>query len=642
LKDVFVELNETVDKIEVHMRYDEADLDAVRSIPGRRFDWDRKVNTVPMDLKAARRLREIFGDRMKLGPAVKLWAKDQVRQEKQLAELLNATDATLEHVPKMIADIIAGRPIVHPTIPAGHVLRRKRKPRPYQRADIKMMSLWSSINANDVGTGKTLEAIGAIYESGTHPRPILVVAPKRSLVNVWQTEFERLTDYQVFTSESPAERGRLVEQFLKRSPTRRVLGLIADDLRVYKYYNIKGDSPPPDKDELHAGRDYQGNWYKFRNGTQAALFNINWGAFIIDEFHTMGLPNRKSLFHIAAQLIKADYRWPMSGTPIGGKPRRFWPLLNFIDAKAYSSEWRWIDEWLVVEEDRVYKKGGAGAMITVKKVGGIKPGLEEKFYNEHRTHMVRRTKKDALPGIPDAIEIIVPTPMTGRQLREYQTFEDEHEIVLEGEKRMSGGIVLTQYLRLRQMANARLEWDKFYTKPVASKDSCKLEHLLERLDEHGIWKGTSETPYEPGARAYIGVLELSFMEVIASELERKGIDCETLHGGTKNSKLILDRFAGDDERPFVIVMTIQTGGTALNLERANSAHLLDEPWDPDQQHQFFGRGDRGARDTALKCYIYRTPESIQEYVAQVAGDKKITNRNILNYAKEIEELRHAK
>ena len=40
----------------------------------------------------------------------------------------------------------------------------------------------------------------------------------------------------------------------------------------------------------------------------------------------------------------------MSGTPIGGKPRRLWPILNFIDPKQYSSEWDWINEWLETEE----------------------------------------------------------------------------------------------------------------------------------------------------------------------------------------------------------------------------------------------------------------------------------------------------
>jgi len=645
LRSAYIELNETVDRIEVHFRYNPEYVAAVKAIRGRKFHADngQKFWSVPMDLKNARRLREIFGDGMELGPAVRLWAKDQVKIERQKANLHGAKDAELSHTPPIIDDVIAGRPIEHPNIPPGHVLRRKRKPRPYQRADIKMMSLTSAINANDVGTGKTLEAIGAIYEAQINPKPILIVAPKRSLVNVWQTEFERLTDYGCWTSETPRERARYMEDVVelwKHDDLQNVaLALIADDLRVDKYYDIKKGSPP-ERDPLHAGKDYMGNWYRFKSPQQESLFAIDWGAFIIDEFHQTGLPNRRALFHIAAQLVLADYKWPMSGTPIGGKPRRLWPILNFIDRKAYSSEWAWIEEWLEVNEERIYKRGGRGAMQTVKKVGGIKPGLEEQFYDGHKLHMVRRTKKDALPGIPDAIEIIVDTPMSGRQLRDYQTFDEEHEIVLRGNKRMSGSIVLTQYLRLRQMANSRIDWSKFYTKLIATKDSCKLDHLLERLDEHGIKKGTADDPYEPGARAYIGVEEISFMEVISDFLTRNGIDNERLSGGTKDSKPMLDRFAGDDERPFVIVMTIKTGGTALNLERANSAHALDEAWDPDVMHQFFGRGDRGARDTPLKCYTYRTPHSIQEYVAKVAGDKKITNNNILNYAKQIEELRH--
>jgi SNF2 family DNA or RNA helicase len=102
---------------------------------------------------------------------------------------------------------------------------------------------------------------------------------------------------------------------------------------------------------------------------------------------------------------------------------------------------------------------------------------------------------------------------------------------------------------------------------------------------------------------------------------------------------MLTHFADGTDKPFVIAMTIQTGGTALNLEDANSAHALDEAWDPDVMHQFFGRGDRGSRDKPLRCYTYRTPHSIQEYVAKVAGDKKLNNKTVLNYVKEIEALR---
>ena len=259
--------------------------------------------------------------------------------------------------------------------------------------------------------------------------------------------------------------------------------------------------------------------------------------------------------------------------------------------------------------------------------------------------MTRRRKRDALPGLPPIVEIDVDTPMSKGQRRQYTAFEEDHELIIDG-KRLSGSIVLTQYMRLRQMANARVDWDQFYTKPVATNDSGKLEYLFEKLDENGVrpaLRGMDAGP-EPRARAYVGVLEVSFANVVAEEIRRYGVDAEALHGMTKPDqfKKILDRFESEDEAPFVIVMTMQTGGSGLDLQQANSAHALDDPWDPDISYQFFGRGDRGSRETALKCYTYITPNSIQEYVRKVAGDKKLTNDNILDYVPDIEALRKSR
>lgn len=656
INEVYVELDESVTRIEVHFQYDEGLVAKVKKIKGRRFHdegYDKKYWSVPMDMKSARALREQFGDQMKLGPALRTWAKEQVKMERNLRQLNAASDAVLsDRMPKVILDVIAGRPIDHESIPPNHPLRRKRNPRPYQRADIAMMSLTNAGNFNDVGTGKTIEAIGAIYEAGLDNKPVLIVAPRRSLVNVWQVEFDRFSSYQILASESPKERAEMMEEMTTFVADKQRVGiaLIADDLRLQKYFDPKkgylfeglGERLKGKDDPLFACRDYKGNHYRYKDGLQREFFKIEWGAFIIDEFHTTGLPNRTSLFSVSANQVQAERKWPMSGTPIGGKPRRLWPILNFLDSRQYSSEWRWIEDWLEITEDKIYVKGGRGAQRTVKNVGGIAPGKEEDFWNHHRMHMVRRTKKDALPGLPDLVEILVETPMEGRQLKEYTKFDEEHEVVLDG-ARLSGSIVLAQYTRLRQMANSRLYFPKDEygvasdTKPAAHKESNKLDYLLERLDENGIRK----TDYEPGARAYIGVNDKSFLTVVIDFLHSKGLDCARLDGDTKDSKPMLKHFNDGTDRPFLIAMTIKTGGTALNLETANSAHALDENWDPDVMHQFFGRGDRGERTTALKCYTYRTPDSIQEYVAKVAEGKKLNNKTVLNYVEEIERMRNA-
>jgi len=632
--DVYIELNESVTRIEVFFKFDEATVRSIKKFPGRHFDWDTKIWDLPMEIQVARRLREEYGSRLKLGPALRAWARAKVNEERNMRSLHKATDAKLVHTPHIIESIINGKAMHFKDLPKSHALNKVRPARPYQRADIKMMSIASAMNCNDVGTGKTLEVIGAIHEAQIAPDPILVIAPRRSLVNVWKDEFERLTNYQVLTSESPAERTKHINAFNNlKSKNRKVLALIPDDVRLEKYYDVK-KAAPVNEDPLHACRDHRGNWYKFKSRMQQRIFMTAYGALIIDEFHNTGLCNRNSLFFMAMKQIQADRKWPMSATPIGGKPRRLWPVLHFIDPKGYASEWRWIDTWLEVTEDDIYVKGGAKR--TVKTVGNIQEDKEEEFYNHHAQHMVRRTKKDALPGLPDAVEILVNTPMSGAQKAEYRQFDEDHEIVLNG-KRLSGSIVLAQYTRLRQMANARLTWDKFFTKPVASMEGCKYEHLLERLDENGIRKYDPE----PGARAYVGVLDKGLLTSTIAYLNKNGIVCGRLDGDTGDSRPIIDRFnrVTFPDDPYVIVMTIQTGGTALNLQTANSAHALDEAWDPDVMHQFFGRGDRGSRDTALKCYVYRTPNSIQDYVAQVAGDKKITNKNILSYYKDIEALR---
>src|SRR4051794_14938281 len=106
-QDVFVELTESVDRIAVHFKFDEDDVRRVKTIRGRRWDPDNRFWHVPMSLKAARQLREIFGPRMKLGAAMRAWAKEQVKLERNLRSLGNADDATLLHTPKVITDVIA-------------------------------------------------------------------------------------------------------------------------------------------------------------------------------------------------------------------------------------------------------------------------------------------------------------------------------------------------------------------------------------------------------------------------------------------------------------------------------------------------------------------------------------------------------
>lgn len=317
-------------------------------------------------------------------------------------------------------------------------------------------------------------------------------------------------------------------------------------------------------------------------------------------------------------LVEAELKAALSGTPMGGRPRKLWSILNWLEPDEYTSEWRWIGQWLEVDDN------GYG-----KVVGGIQPGREDAFYEAHARHIVRRLKRDALPGLPPKVEVIVKCKMSKEQKKQYLKFEADAEIRID-EERLSAQNVLAEYTRLKQFANAKQELRD--GEPWPTQDSGKLEQLLEKLDEEGIRKDDPE----PFARAIVGSYSSRMVEVTTAYLEKHGIEVGVITGDVKDTKPIIKRFKDmKNETPYVIVMTIQTGGVSLNLEEAGSMHALDESWNPDDEEQYFDRGDRGSRTTPLRCYVYRTKDTIQEYISEVSAGKKITNRNVLDLRRKM-------
>jgi SNF2 family DNA or RNA helicase len=69
---------------------------------------------------------------------------------------------------------------------------------------------------------------------------------------------------------------------------------------------------------------------------------------------------------------------------------------------------------------------------------------------------------------------------------------------------------------------------------------------------------------------------------------------------------------------------------SINLEPANSVHVMDETWVPDEQDQLVERADRGSRETPLQVYWYRTRSTIQEDIYERVQDKALTNKEVLD------------
>lgn len=632
-------------RVEVFFPYSATAVSAIKGVPRATF-VGRDTNprgpfwTVPLEFTTIQSLKTEMGFGLEYGPKLKQWGIQEKRRRRQMRSLALADDAKLEVVPKILPrvdSIINGERIkgLPYWVPKKSPLRRPRDARPYQRADIAMMSKASVLNGNQPGTGKTIEYIGATAEAGLINDPHLILAPVTSHFDTWVRELQVCNVPGVIHyGDTPAERLDALRAAAYRvshgvkGPTWVILGF--DAVRLKKL-NEKEAKEVKRKDVFR--RDHKGNAYVLPGELQQIVFGIEWATVCIDESHKTGLPNPTSLFALGAaklRMVDGGRRFSMSGTPMGGKPIRLWGHLHWLDPKTYSSSWAWAEQWLSIDDN------GFG-----KKIGGIKPGLEDDFYRAHAHHMVRREKKDALPGLPEKVIVDVICEMTPKQKKQYEKFERDAEIRI-GKQRLSATNILAEYTRLKSFANAACtlrEARSGRIEVVPGEDSGKLVAFMEKLDTHGIRR---DDPV-PGARAIAGSESVEMVRMIAGYLRKKGIAAVELHGKVKpdEKKAALARFRSDAKEPIVLCMTIATGGVSLNLEMADSVHALDESWDPDDMEQFEDRADRGSRSTPLVVYYYRTKGTIQEYIQEVASEKAVTNKNVMDIRRKMLKVKES-
>jgi SNF2 family DNA or RNA helicase len=616
----FCELSENGQRIEVWFRYSPEAVAAIKGedggdgVPGRRFvkakDGRGAHWTIPATLTAAQRLREAFGEGLTLGDGVRAWGREQTRLDRNVKAMVLANDAELSNVASDKAEWL----------------------HPYQRADVALMAAKSMGNFNQPGTGKTVECIYALQEAGIKG-PYLVVCPATLFKDPWVDELTaHAPGARVLWGSTPAERRGAINftwMEAKDGKADDIWLVVNPEMVRVQQWDGEGDQPTDALGVVRPilSRDHKGRAYLPKDDASQNLFDVpRWGAVIADEFHKFGLgADRNTQFSRGLQSLrkKADRGFPLSGTPMGGKAVRLFGPLNFIEPDIFTSKWRWAEEWLPIDDN------GFG-----KKIGNdIIPGREDAFWEAHAPYFVRRLRKDALPGLPDKVILDVWVDMTPKQKKAYNQFMRDAEIHLEGGRVVATNL-LSEYQRGKQFANALCEVVGGEVHPTM--ESGKLPVLLDRLDTHGVRKDDPE----PNSRAIVASESQRFVVLLESFLIASNLNVKRLDGTVKGAKrdAVIDWYKEESDDARILVMTTQTGGVGLNLGMTDSIHIMDESWNPDDQEQLEDRGMRN-RTTPLVCLYYRTRDSIQEYIHEVAGGKAISNKNIVDIKQKIDARR---
>ncbi|KAL8634315.1 MAG: hypothetical protein Q9228_008091, partial [Teloschistes exilis] len=217
---------------------------------------------------------------------------------------------TLEAVPKIIP-----QEAEQPT-----TITRKLKSFQLQGLDWMMKqekSQWKGgLLGDEMGMGKTIQAVSLIMSDYPAKDPTLVVVPPVALMQ-WQSEINQYTD------------GKL-KVLVYHNTNPKIKTMKVKDLKEYDVIMISYSG-------LESIYRKESKGWKRDDGIikeNSKIHAINFHRLILDEAHN--IKTRTTGIARACFALKADYKWCLSGTPVQNRIGEFFSLLRFLEIRPFA------------------------------------------------------------------------------------------------------------------------------------------------------------------------------------------------------------------------------------------------------------------------------------------------------------------
>lgn len=624
--------------------YSHVTVEKCRRVGG---SWNKaeRVWTFALDLTVCRDLRREFGKDLEIGPNLWAWALTERERAEEIGSLHAAHGSETVDCPNVRK--------LAPTIWAAV------EQRGYQSHAIKFGALTGSyFNADQPGTGKTLETLGSLVEKNIRGM-VLVLAPKKALEATWRNQIRQwmAPDFNINILVANSDEGRLEERNELISQA-----FNADLANQFTFVIVNPEAARivlacPKKFCTGNKHDCPYTEEHTKTPVMPALFAQPWDAIVLDESHKyMVKANWRSAsasqvgYGIQKLPLKPDgIKIGLSGTPFKGKPRRFWPVLHWLNANKYTGEWRWSERYFESVKDHFAHSG--------KKITDtMKEEMREEFYGELSRIMIRRTKKELRElnpawAPPDKQYVSVVLKPDPKQKKAYEQMATAATAHLDSGTLMATG-VLAEMTRLKQLAGAygRVAADGSF---ASALPSCKWEWIRDEfLTERGIMDGDHDNPI----KVVIASQFVQILEMYAAELEKKSIPHFIISGKNsivgaykpkneyhKRVSRSVSQIQEQWQRPWepgdprVLLLSTTAGGVSLTLDAADDLVLNDQTWSPDEQEQVEDRIHRtGRTDHQVTVYELVTAGTIEETIAINNYGRDVDQKEILDGRRGVE------
>ena len=420
------------------------------------------------------------------------------------------------------------------------------------------------ILADDMGLGKTLQTIALLLHTKNKDKKRklnLVVAPT-SVVPNWQREIDKFApSLKTVVWHGPDRLEQRVE-------------LEDADVMITSYALLRRD------EEL--------------------LGELDLRYVILDE--AQHIKNPLSATARAAKRMRSERRLALTGTPIENRLSEIWSIFDFVAPGLLGS--------LKAFEERYSRPIDRGDQESANKLRTIIQPL-----------VMRRTKKEVAPELPEKIEQEIVVPLADEQARLYkQTLKQVRDSVLSAVDKQGVAKAQIQILaaltRMRQVAcDPRLmgvsgEW--------SHETSGKLMALKEIVEE----------AVAGGHRLLIFSQFVTMLGHIRDLLDGEGVKYEYLDGSTKDRQERVDRF-NTDESLDAFLISLKAGGTGLNLTGADTVVHFDPWWNPAVEDQATDRAHRIGQDKVVNVYKLIARDTVEEKILKLSEKKRELVANVL-------------
>jgi SNF2 family DNA or RNA helicase len=629
------ELDDSGSKIIVTTQYSDQFL--IKQVPG--ASWSDRANghVMPATWAGCLILRELFGARLEVGPAL----AEKSQQWKLAADWRNHL------APRMVpagTDAAWLRPV------DAELEKLPGTLYPFQAAGAEWLSLLdASALFDEQGTGKTVQAIAhmkALDALGVPVRPALIIAPA-SVMGSWEAEFAKwIPEWAVRQVTGGAARRReilsqLADVFIVSWQSLRFHTRLAPygSIRLKRCAACGGERVPGDPsaitEELVRKHLAPGDSLVSASECEVHLKELNTiplRLVIADEAHR--LANEKSKQTRAAWHVmhSAPRRVAMTGTPTGESIDQLWSILHALDPAAFPARSAYLDLFAATSRDFY---GGF-------EVLGIKAEHRELFHAVTSPYIRRMLKSAVLPQLPDKMPVSYRYPaMKPQQARTYRQMKDD--MIAQLDELVVAPNPMVQVGRLSMFASASAEvtstpcetcggtgqWrDRFH--PEAFLETCTECKGMGKIQVINLIEASNkvddliEFMSDEGDRPLVVcAVHKDLIYLACQRLVREHISFVVMTGDTPQAERDTLKATFQAGTVRVFLFTLGTGSEGITLTRSDTIFYMEHDWSYRVNSQADDRVHRIGSEihASIRTIVQVTPGTVDERKEEVLAGR---------------------